>query len=177
MAAAEGADRTKLDNWYDAAQGLQEVTERDLTKFADLAATYWAVPSLRQCGKQIHSQGYQNNQLVAVLTDKDLEAIGILPGHAKLLAQHLGGIKPEPPPAPAPSNIQVTAVMDPAADARSQAASDATVEALRKLHGKGIKVGKLNQAIKERPTVSSVMEWADEHVEQSSLYTDVTTAL
>ena len=109
MAAAEGADKTKLDNWYDATQGLQEVTERDLTKFADLAATYWAVPSLRQCGKQIHSQGYQNNRLVAVLTDKDLESIGILPGHAKLLAQHLGGITPAPPPAPAPSNIQVRA--------------------------------------------------------------------
>ena len=51
--------------------------------------------------------------------------------------------------------VNVVATMDPQVDARSQAASDATVEVLKKLTNKGTSVPKLNNGDASRSTVSS----------------------
>ena len=66
MAAAEAADRVELDGWYTADKAVEEVTNRDLEKFMDLAAQYHAVPALRssQYAKLIFNEGYQNPHLM-----------------------------------------------------------------------------------------------------------------
>ena len=104
--------------------------------------------------------------------------MGFRGGHAKLIAPHLGGLRPAPAPPEAPANITVTATMDPAADARSQAASDATVEALRRLTRRDTHVNKLNDGTLERPTVAQVMKWAEDHADTAAgNHTGVTTAV
>ena len=138
MAAADPTGGVTLDGWYNIGDAVQEVSERDLNQFLTL-------------------DGYQNNHLIAALTESDLQDMGFRAGHAKLNAPHLGGLNPAPLPAVAPPNVTVTAIMDPAADARSQAASDATVEALKRLTKKDVRVDRLNGGALERPTVKRVM--------------------
>ena len=116
--------------------------------------------------------------MIASLTESDLVELGLRTGHAKLVAPHLGGLKPAPAPAEAPANITVTGVMDPAADARSQAASDATVDALMRLSRRDIAVDKLNDGVLQRPTVKHVMQWATAHADRATgSHSDVAVAI
>ena len=95
----------ELNNWFQDGEPT-EVHKRDLVKFMDKAAEYWQVPGLRgeNYANAIYNAGYQNNVLVAALTQKDLENIGFTAGHAKLVSRHLGGFEE---PVGAPPEIRV----------------------------------------------------------------------
>ena len=148
----------------------------DMKKFLKIAADYHRIASLASddiAATLITKNSLETTQLLAVVTYEDLIDCGISKGHARAMAQHMGGYADTERNTPVGRQAERVRQERDREDARSVAASNAITKsnntematALAKAVGHKETVPKLNGGIKEQPTVKATMDWMDAHVE------------
>ena len=82
----------RLNEWFNMEADTEPVSDKDVEKFVDAVAKYHKMPALKGAAvaEALVKAGYTTTHGLGGMEAQDMKDLGFPPGHAKILAAHLG---------------------------------------------------------------------------------------